>query len=238
MAILTLVFGRDILGTFAVNKHKIIIGRAEDCDIVIDNLAVSRHHAIIEKKGIDITVNDLDSNNGTFINGQRILAATPLSFGDEIGIGKHILAFDSHSKRTNPPDTSTVGEALPDMDSPARGTMFVEPDKMEKIQKKVAATFKAHLKVVGSSSANGLISPEKTDTIFGKSDDCDIKIRGLFASRHHAVLSRTDKGFLLMNLAILSPTKVNGLRIEGTVFLCDGDEISMGRSKFIFHSHC
>jgi len=237
MAILTLVFGRDILGTFEINKAKMIVGRAEDCDIVIDNLAVSRHHVIIEKKGSDLTVNDLDSNNGTFINGQRITGPTALTFGDEIGIGKHILAFDSHSKRSKL-DASTLGEAQPDMDSPARGTMFVEPDKMDKMQKKVAATFKAHLKVVGTSSPNGLISLEKTDTIFGKSGDCDIKIKGVFASRHHAILSRVEKGFQLMNLAILSPTRVNGLRIEGTVYLCDGDEIAMGRSKFIFHSQC
>ena len=181
MAILTLVFGRDTLETFDINKYKMIVGRAEDCDIVIDNLAVSRHHIIIEKKGSDVTVNDLDSNNGTFINGQRITGPTALTFGDEIGIGKHILAFDSHSKQSKPLDASALGEAQPDMDSPARGTMFVEPDKMDKIQKKVAATFKAHLKVVGASPPNGLISLVKADTLFGKSYGCDVKIKGLFA---------------------------------------------------------
>lgn len=236
MAILTLVFGRDILGTFDVNKDKMIVGRAEDCDVVIDNLAVSRHHAIIEKKGGNLTVNDLDSNNGTFINGQRVTAPTALTFGDEIGVGKHVLVFDSHSKRSKLLDISTFGEALPDMDSPGRGTMFVEPDKMEKIQKKVAATLKAHLKVVGASSPNGLLSLERADTLFGKSDDCDIKIKGFFCSRRHAILSRVEKGFQLTNLAVLLPTRVNGLKIEGAVFLCDGDEISMGKNKFIFHS--
>ncbi len=235
MAIITLVFGRDILGTYDVAKDKMIIGRADDCEIVIDNLAVSRHHAIIEKEEGVFTINDLDSNNGTFLNGQRITEPTTLSFGDEIGIGKHVLVFDSHSRRSRALDVSSIGEARPDMDSPDRGTMFVEPEKMDKIQKKVSATRKAHLKVKGADEATSLIPLEKSDVVFGKAHDCDVKIKGLFASRRHAILSHLENGFQLTNLASFSPTRVNGIRIE-SAFLCDGDDISMARSSFTFHS--
>jgi pSer/pThr/pTyr-binding forkhead associated (FHA) protein len=235
MAILTLMFGRDNLGTFDVNGSKMIVGRAEDCDIVIDNLAVSRHHAIIEKRDNGYFVNDLDSNNGTFINGRKIFESTSLTFGDEISIGKHVLLFDSHSKKNIPAHQPSHGEAMPDMDSAGRGTMFVEPEKMEKIQKKVKASRKAHL-LLKNGQDERLIPIDKMDTVFGKADDCDVQIKGLFSSRKHAVLKRLENGFQIVNFAILLPTKVNGLRVESS-FLCDGDEIRMGKFTFIFRSN-
>lgn len=237
MAILTLVFGRDILQSYDINGNKTIIGRAEDCDIVVDNLGVSRHHAIVEKKDGTYQINDLDSNNGTFVNGRRITEPTSLNFGDEIGIGKHILIFDSHSKKQLPLDGPSLKEALPDMDSAGRGTMFVEPEKMEKIQKKVTATRRAHLRIInGNGQEDSLIPLDKAEFSFGKSDDCDIKIKGFLCSSHHAILSRAENGFQLINLSILRPVRINGIRVE-SAFLCDGDEVKMGKSTFIFHSN-
>jgi len=235
MAILTLVFGREVLGTYDITKDKMIIGRAEDCDIVIDNLAVSRHHSIIEKKEGAFTINDLDSNNGTFVNGHTITAPTTLSFGDEIGLGKHVLVFDSHSRKGKSVHAASMGERLPDMDMKERGTMFVEPEKMQKIQQKVTTARKAHLRIGGAADAAGMIAIEKSDLVFGKGADCDIKIKGFFASRRHAILSHLENGFQLTNLAVFSPTRVNGIGVE-SAFLCDGDEIIMGRSRFVCHS--
>lgn len=234
MAILTLVFGREVLGTYEVQKDKMIIGRAEDADIEINNLAVSRHHAVVEKKEGTFTVKDLDSNNGTFVNGQRISGATTLSFGDEIGIGKHVLVLDSHSKIGRSGEAAPGRDSKPALDEPEMGTMFVEPEKMEKIREKAAASRKAHLKPVGAGDAK-IIPIDKTDTVFGKAGNCDVNIEGFFASRRHAILSRLEKGFHLTNLAALSPTKVNGIRVESAL-LVDSDEITMGKSKFIFHS--
>ncbi|MBI4830642.1 MAG: FHA domain-containing protein [Candidatus Lindowbacteria bacterium] len=235
MAVLKLVFGRDVLQTYDMDKGKMLIGRAEDCDVVIDNLAVSRHHAMIEKKEGVFTINDLDSNNGTFVNGQRIEKPAALNFGDEIGVGKHILVFESSVKKAQTTPVSSVAGALPDMDLPERGTMFVEPEKMQRIQKKVSTAGRAHLLTKGVSDPKGMMPLEKSDIVFGKAEDCDVKIKGFFASRRHAILSRLEKGFQLTNLAVLSPTRVNGTRIESS-FLVDGDEIAMGKSKFIFRS--
>ncbi len=233
MAILTLVFGREVLGTHDIDTDKLIIGRAEDCEIIIDNLAVSRHHAIIERIEGSFTINDLDSNNGTFINGRRISGPTNLNFGDEIGIGKHILVFDSHSKKIKPAESHSA-EAQPDMDAAGRGTMFVEPEQMEKIQEKVSTARKAHLRLAGAP-AGELIALDRDDIVFGKGQKCDVAVTGFFASRRHAILSRLEKGFQLTNLAILSPTRVNGTIIDSAL-LCDGDELSMAKSKFTFHS--
>ena len=50
MAILTLLFGRDVLGTYEMDRDVMVLGRATDCDVVIDNLNVTRHHTKIEKR--------------------------------------------------------------------------------------------------------------------------------------------------------------------------------------------
>jgi ABC transport system ATP-binding/permease protein len=62
------------------------IGRAPDNDVVISDLSVSRHHAELRKVGETYQIVDLDSHNGTFVNGQRVVSA-PLTEGDIVGIG-------------------------------------------------------------------------------------------------------------------------------------------------------
>jgi len=234
MAILTLVFGRDILGTYGIEKDKMIIGRGDDADVEINNLAVSRHHAAVEKNDGVFTVSDLGSNNGTYVNGKRINGPTTLSFGDEIGIGKHVLVFDIHSKKARAVQAAGGREVKPSPEAPEMGTMFVEPEQMQKIREKASAARKAHLRPVDGADTR-IISLDKTETVFGKGRNCDILVKGFFASRRHALLSRTDKGYHLNNLAMFSPAKVNGIPIESAI-LCDGDELTMGRTIFIFHS--
>ena len=62
------------------------IGRQPDNDIVVSDPGVSRHHAELRDVAGACRIVDLDSANGTFVNGQRVTAA-PLSEGDIVGIG-------------------------------------------------------------------------------------------------------------------------------------------------------
>ena len=62
------------------------IGRAPDNDVVISDLSVSRHHAELRRVGDTYQIADLNSHNGTFVNGQRVVSA-PLTEGDIVGIG-------------------------------------------------------------------------------------------------------------------------------------------------------
>jgi pSer/pThr/pTyr-binding forkhead associated (FHA) protein len=63
------------------------IGRAADGDIVIDEAAVSRHHALIHLDRAGAVLEDLNSTNGTFLNGRRVLRAA-LRDGDVVTLGE------------------------------------------------------------------------------------------------------------------------------------------------------
>ena len=65
-----------------------VLGRHPDCGIVLDVGAVSRQHARITKSGEDFLVEDLQSRNGTFVNGRRITTRTPLKDEDQILAGQ------------------------------------------------------------------------------------------------------------------------------------------------------
>lgn len=68
-----------------------LLGRGSDCSIVVDAAGVSRHHARIEVVGDRVTIDDLASKNGTFLNRRRIECPTLLRHLDEIGVGAAVL---------------------------------------------------------------------------------------------------------------------------------------------------
>lgn len=73
----------------------ILIGRDPTANIVIDTPNVSRLHAKITKLANGMVVEDLGSTNGTFVNGDRIRAATPLEPADDLRVGPHKISLDS-----------------------------------------------------------------------------------------------------------------------------------------------
>jgi hypothetical protein len=77
---------------FALERTQTTIGRTPDCDIFLDDVTVSRRHAIVAKGAGTFTLEDLGSLNGTFLNRHRIEQAD-LENGDEVQIGKYRLIF-------------------------------------------------------------------------------------------------------------------------------------------------
>jgi Protein of unknown function (DUF3662)/FHA domain len=69
------------------------IGRSRDCDIVVQDPNVSRHHATVKPRGGSWIVEDLGSTNGVVVNGRRIDHPAVLSAGDEIELGTATLTF-------------------------------------------------------------------------------------------------------------------------------------------------
>jgi pSer/pThr/pTyr-binding forkhead associated (FHA) protein len=75
------------------------IGRSPDCDFVIDDRTVSRHHATIRREGSFWILVDIGSTNGTRVNGDRIDGRAVIKPGDELGFGAATARFDPDERR-------------------------------------------------------------------------------------------------------------------------------------------
>jgi pSer/pThr/pTyr-binding forkhead associated (FHA) protein len=75
-----------------ITKDKTTLGRRPYNDIVIDNLAVSGEHAVLQMVGADVFIEDLNSTNGTYINGKAVKKQL-LTHNDTVEIGKYKIKF-------------------------------------------------------------------------------------------------------------------------------------------------
>ena len=75
-----------------ITKDKTTLGRRPYNDIVIDNLAVSGEHAVLQMVGAEVFIEDLNSTNGTYINGKAVKKQL-LSHNDTVEIGKYKIKY-------------------------------------------------------------------------------------------------------------------------------------------------
>jgi pSer/pThr/pTyr-binding forkhead associated (FHA) protein len=82
-----------------IGKDEFLIGRGADCDLRLRASAVSRHHCLIRVRGDEVTLTDLGSANGTFLNGQRVRSQATLKAGDELRVGefRFLLELDEQA---------------------------------------------------------------------------------------------------------------------------------------------
>jgi FHA domain len=92
MARLVLSLDGQVLAEYNMSKERYTIGRLPDNDIRIDNAAVSGHHALVINILNDSFLEDLNSTNGTYVNG-KIIKKHALQHGDVITVGHHALRF-------------------------------------------------------------------------------------------------------------------------------------------------
>jgi hypothetical protein len=78
---------------FIPQGEQTTIGRSPDNDIFLDDVTVSRKHAVLLAQSGDYVIEDLGSLNGTYVNRRRIDSGTRLESGDEVQIGKYRLSF-------------------------------------------------------------------------------------------------------------------------------------------------
>lgn len=115
MAKVMISFGGENLGDYPVEEPASVVGRDAGCHIRIDNLGISRTHCQIIKRAEGYMLQDMNSANGTFVNGSRV-GEQILQEGDEILVGKYTLKFSHEAAATPAPqqaaDQADMGDGI------------------------------------------------------------------------------------------------------------------------------
>jgi pSer/pThr/pTyr-binding forkhead associated (FHA) protein len=201
----TLDFKGRELGKWNVDRP-LTVGRTADNDIVIDNLAVSRHHAVIEPGEGECVIRDAGSLNGIQVNGVQ-LQQTTLKNGDVVTLGKHRIMC--HVQRGEATDVD------PSLFDP---TMMAEGDEL-------TGTIEnpGHLTEVGG--ANHAL--DRPLILIGSDEAADIVLAGKSIAPYHAEIEFSNGTYTLRHLEGRRAVKVDGSAIDECV-LEDGCAISIG----------
>lgn len=103
----------------------LVVGRAPDADVVLDDGQVSRHHARVSPTAHGAVVEDLGSSNGTFINHAELHAPARLDVGDDLLIGVTLIELRSPAQVASQP--SAVRAVPPALAAPERQPTYVTP---------------------------------------------------------------------------------------------------------------
>lgn len=89
--------------TFVLSEGDNVVGRDPRCEVWVDHSGVSRRHALIriERAAGRPVITDLESTNGTFVDGKRVADPTPLSDGDTIKVGSVTLKFREWTEKAS-----------------------------------------------------------------------------------------------------------------------------------------
>ena len=93
LGILIVTRGPNIGARYGLEAPTITIGRHPDSEIFLDDVTVSRFHAVLQHTGADYTIIDKGSLNGTYLNRRRIDGVQVLHDGDELQVGLFKLVF-------------------------------------------------------------------------------------------------------------------------------------------------
>jgi pSer/pThr/pTyr-binding forkhead associated (FHA) protein len=176
MARLMLSLDGQILAEYNMNKERYTIGRLPDNDIRIDNPAVSGHHSLIINILNDSFLEDLNSTNGTYVNG-KLIKKHAMQHGDVITVGHHQLRFvDSQDGETEQDEfektmvitPSTQGEDRIRRVSAAVDQAAKAQPKRAGVPENATALPKAKLQVLSGAFAGRELELTKALTTLGR----------------------------------------------------------------------
>jgi pSer/pThr/pTyr-binding forkhead associated (FHA) protein len=238
MAKLVVKFDERVLGEYPLESD-LTIGRLPDNTVVIDNPAVSGHHARIFVEGDDYVVEDLRSKNGTYVNEQHVLRA-PLRNRDVLLIGKHQLVFDeSASARPMPPPlhVPTLGKTAYLNTKKHRDLLARLRAERARARGQVEAPAKAQagalLRVVEGQTDHQEYRVQTGVSFIGKSEEALVRLHGWWKSKTAAAVVQSDKGFTVTDFD--GSTLVNDQPLpDGSQQLNDGDMLKVGGLVMVF----
>ena len=264
MAELFLKFEDQVLQELLLSGGTVTIGRQPDNLFRIDNPAVSGHHAKIYAEGDHYVIEDVESFNGTYVNGQRI-SRMMLRDGDNATIGKHTIEFRDEVRPVaascETPDIAVVGQVPkpPQLDP----TMVLDTAKAREMLTQAAAAASSAGSVVvrrvGFPPIPSPVNPTlvhqtigtltivkgRTDqqryvltsklTIIGRSKMAGIRLKRWFAPRVAALIYRAEDGYFIAASENKVKIRVNDIVVEGgQKQLEPGDVIELADIKAVF----
>ncbi|WP_374432067.1 FHA domain-containing protein [Ideonella dechloratans] len=195
-----------VLKEVVIQKERTTLGRRPYNDIVIDNLAVSGEHAVLLSVGEDIFIEDLNSTNGTYINGKAIKKQL-LSNGDVIEIGKYRIKY--------------IGAEVADYEK----TMVLRPGSLPPPAPPLPTVqmLPASIKVLNGGAAGREVLLTKAVTTVGK------------PGTQVASIAKRPTGYVLAHVEGDQRPTVNGSPLgEGVVALKNGDIIELAGTQMQF----
>ena len=204
-----------------ITKDKTTLGRRPYNDIVIDNLAVSGEHAVLQMVGADVFIEDLNSTNGTYINGKAIKKQL-LSHNDTVEIGKYKIKYLVEDGT----DYEKTMIMKPGATAPAAGTQAYQPTQgfgASGFGSLGGGSGPASIKVLNGAAAGREVMLTKVVTTVGKPG---VQV---------ASITKRPGGYVLAHVeGALRPT-VNGSPVTGeTVQLKNGDVVELAGTQMQF----
>ena len=237
MAKLTLKFDERVLNDYGLDQSEVTIGRLPDNAIIIDNPAVSGHHARIVREGDGYVLEDLRSKNGTYVNQKHVIRHV-LEDRDVVLVGKHKLVFSGATAMAGasekPPVIPTLG-ATAYLDTKAHRALLNR--LREARASRVASTATkaneagaipagcAGLRVLAGAATGSEYRLDMETSLIGKSDVALVRLRGWFKPRTAAAIIREERAYVLYPMG--AQALVNGDRVHGRRELKNGDMIDV-----------
>lgn len=227
MAKLILSMDGLVLKEIRLDKERIAIGRKPNNDIQIDNLAISGQHAVITTILGDAFLEDQNSTNGTYVNGQSVKKCV-LHSNDVIELGKYRLKYIIETTRPGmaPGDyVRAAPEAVPDPDEAAQQTQVMPPEVMADVIAEPAFddSLIGVIKVLSGPNAGRELKLVKALTTLGK------------PGHQVAVITRRQYGYVLSHAEGAVPPLVNGAPVAtGGQSLNEGDALEIAGVRMAF----
>jgi hypothetical protein len=201
-----------------VTKDKTTLGRRPYNDIVIDNLAVSGEHAVLQMVGADVFIEDLNSTNGTYINGKAVKKQL-LSHNDTVEIGKYKIKYivddGTDYEKTMIMKQGTRPGPAPGMAGASFGASG--------FGSLGASTIPATIRVLNGAAAGREVALTKVVTTVGKPG---VQV---------ASITKRPGGYVLAHVECSLQPTVNGNPVIGeTVHLKNGDVIELAGTQMQF----
>jgi pSer/pThr/pTyr-binding forkhead associated (FHA) protein len=247
---ITLKFKNNVLADYHLPLGcSLKIGRKTDNDVVIENLAVSGHHAKIDSVGDTFVFIDLKSKNGSFIKDEKVTSHW-LQDGDTIHIGKHSLTFAYFDSEIRPQESQSELDKTMVMDTNEyRNEYRSMVDKGDPkptsaaavaaapVQAPPAEKKKKHVRgyITYLVGGGGTLALKNKITKIGKDPASDIVIQGWRVGKTAATITRTRNGYFFSYVAGYAKPRINNKKITKKPHkLVDADVIGIGAFKLKF----